>query len=102
MTTPVPGEGIEATGRHNPLAWILYLIPLTVEVDGQATTGSWSKPRFIPVPPGQHEVSIYFPYLWKSRCGEGSAAVQVAPGQVTKVVYHAPMLMFSPGKLSVS
>ena len=102
MTTPVPGEGIEASGRHNPLAWILYLIPLTVEVDGQATKGPWGTPRFVPVPPGQHQVSIYFPYLGRSRCCEGKATVSVAPGQVTKVAYKAPIFMFSPGKLTVS
>jgi hypothetical protein len=101
MTAPAPGEGIEASGRHNPLAWILYLIPLTVEVDGQATSGPWNQSRFIPVPAGEHNVSIYFPYLWMSRCCEGKAVVRVTPGQFTRVVYRAPVFVFSPGKVSV-
>jgi hypothetical protein len=100
MTSPVSGEGIEVTGRHNPLAWILYLVPLKVEVDGRAESGSWGA-RFITAAPGQHQVSVYFPYLFRPRCCEGSASVTVSPGQVSKVDYRAPMLMFSPGKLKV-
>jgi hypothetical protein len=100
MTNPGSGEGVEVTGRHNPLAWILFLVPLKVEVDGQAESGSWGS-RFIAVPPGQHRVSVYFPYLFRPRCCEGSASVTVSPGQVTRVDYRAPLFMFSPGKLTV-
>jgi hypothetical protein len=101
MTSPVSGEGIEVTGRHNPLAWILYLVPLEVEIDGQAQSGSWGT-RFTAVPPGQHQVSVYFPYLFRRRCCEGSATVTVSPGQVARVGYRAPLFVFSPGKLKVS
>lgn len=100
MTSSGSGEGVEVTGRHNPLALFLYLVPLKVEVDGQAESGSWGA-RFIAVPPGQHQVTVYFPYLFKPRCCEGSASVTVSPGQVTRVGYRAPMFMFSPGKLEV-
>jgi hypothetical protein len=100
MTSPSSGEGIEVTGRHNPLAWILLLVPLKVEVDGQQESGSWGS-RFIAVPPGEHRVSVYFPYLFMPRCCEGSASVTVSPGQVAKVDYKAPLFMFSPGKLTV-
>jgi hypothetical protein len=101
MTTPESSEGIEVTGRHNALAFFLYLIPLTVEVDGEAHPGPWGRQRFIAAPPGQHAVSVYFPYLWQRRCCEAKGTVQVAPGQVSKVTYDAPIFMFSPGKLSV-
>jgi len=100
MTSPGSGEGIEVTGTHNLLAFILDLVPLKVEVDGQAESGSWGT-RFIAVPPGQHQVSVYFPYLFRPRCCEGSASVSVSAGQVTRVDYRAPMTIFSPGKLTV-
>jgi hypothetical protein len=100
MTSPAQGEGIEVTGRHNPLAWILYFVPLKVEIDGQAAPGSWGT-TFIAVPPGQHQVSVYFPYLFRPRCCEGSASVTVSPGQVTSVDYRAPIFITSPGKLEV-
>jgi hypothetical protein len=100
MTSTATGEGIEVTGRHNPLAWILYLLPLKVEVDGQVESGPWGT-RFIAVPPGQHQVSVFFPYLFNARTCEGSASVTVNPGQVTRVSYRAPIFIFSSGKIKV-
>jgi hypothetical protein len=101
MTTPAPGQGIEVTGRHSALQWILYFIQLTVEVDGRPEAGPWGRPRFIALPAGDHTVSVYFKYLWKPRCCEAVAVVQVAPGQVTRVTYDAPLFMTSRGSLFV-
>jgi hypothetical protein len=101
MTTPAPGEGIEIIGRHSPLAWLLYFTRLTVEVDDQPQRGPWRQARFIAVPPGEHNVKVFFKYLAKVRCCEAGTVVQVAPGQVTRLEYRAPRLMTSPGKLKV-
>jgi hypothetical protein len=101
MTTPAPAEGIEVTGRHNPLAWLLYFIKLTVEVDGQAEQGSWRLQRFTAVTPGEHTVKVFFKYFTKARCCEAGTVVQVEPGQVIRLDYRAPQLMTSPGKLKV-
>ena len=100
MTTPASGEGIEITGRHNPLAWLLYFTKLTVEVDGQPRRGPWRRPRFMAVPPGEHKVNVYFKYLAKARCCEAGTVVQVSPEQTTRLEYRAPQLMTSPGKLN--
>lgn len=101
MVALAPAEGIEICGRHNPLAWHLYFTRLTVEVDGQPQQGPWRQQRFVAAPPGDHGVKVFFRYLAKRRCGEAGAAVQVAPGQVARLEYHAPRLTTSPGKLTI-
>jgi hypothetical protein len=90
--------GIAVSGRFSPMAFFLYLTHLTVEVDGQAEAGGW-KNRFVPVPPGPHDVNVYFWYLGKARCCEASTTVHVADGQTVSLQYRAPRLMTSRGHL---
>jgi len=91
---------IRINGRHSPLAWLLYLTKLTVEIDGAPETGSWGD-RTATVPPGRHEVKIYFKYLTKSRCCEAAVTVDAADGQTVALQYRTPLLMTAAGRLTV-
>lgn len=91
---------ISIHGRHSPMAWLLYLTKLTVEIDGVPERGSWGE-RTISVAPGRHEVKIYFKYLTKSRCCEAGVTVETAPGQTVAMQYRTPMMMTAPGRLTV-
>lgn len=91
--------GISVQGRHNPMQVVLYFVGLTVEVDGEARSGSW-RSRFIPLAPGSHQVNVYFRYF-KPRCCEAGITVQVAGDQTVALEYRAPQLMTSPGRLTV-
>jgi hypothetical protein len=91
---------IRINGRHSPMAWLLYMTKLTVEIDGTPQTGSWGD-RVISVPSGRHEVKIYFKYLTKSRCCEAGTTVDAAEGSTIAMEYRTPMMMTAPGRLTV-
>jgi hypothetical protein len=93
--------GISVQGSHNPMQVVLYFVGLTVEVDGVAQSGKW-RSRFIPLTPGSHQVNVFFRYLFKQRCCEAGATVQVADDQTVTLEYRAPQLMTSPGRLTVN
>ncbi|GAA1949389.1 hypothetical protein [Catenulispora subtropica] len=91
---------IRVNGRHSPMAWLLYMTKLTIEVDGTPQQGSWGE-RTISVAPGRHEVKIYFKYITKARCCEAGATVDVGEGQSVAMEYRTPMMMTAPGRLTV-
>ena len=82
------------------MAWLLYLTKLTIEVDGTPQRGSWGE-RTISVPPGPHEVRVYFKYIAKARCCEAAATVNTADGQTVAMEYRSPIMMTSAGRLTV-
>jgi hypothetical protein len=102
--TPADGAGtstgITVSAHHSPMAWTLHFTRLTVEVDGEPSTGSWRK-RFIPTGPGEHRVVVYFGYVGMPRCGEASVTVEVPSGGAVALAFRAPNLMTAPGRLEV-
>jgi hypothetical protein len=90
---------IRVNGKHSPMAWLLYLTKLTIEVDGTPQPGSWGD-RTVSVAPGRHEVKVYFKYLGKSRCCEAGVTVDTTTGPVS-MQYRTPMMMTAPGRLTV-
>ena len=91
---------IRVNGRHSPLAWLLYLTKLTIEIDGAPQKGAWGD-RAVTVTPGRHEVKIYFKYITKARCCEAGATVDAGDGQTVAMEYRTPMWMTSAGRLKV-
>ncbi|MEY9932660.1 hypothetical protein ABH926_007311 [Catenulispora sp. GP43] len=91
---------IRVNGRHSPMAWLLYLTKLTIEVDGTPQRGSWGD-RTISVAPGRHEVKVYFKYIAKARCCEAGLTVDTTDGQTVSMEYWTPMMMTAPGRLTV-
>jgi hypothetical protein len=94
---------INVVAKFFPLAFILYLFPPRVEVDGgPAQKISWNTETPIQVPPGSHHVTVYFPYLFIiPRAGKGETDVTTQEGQTVTVRYKAPWLVFLPGKMKV-
>jgi hypothetical protein len=82
------------------LAWLLYFTKLTIEVDGIPSIGSWGR-RELALDPGDHEVRVFFRYLWRPRCGEAAVRVQLSPEEKQAVSYRAPWLMTGAGKLQL-
>ncbi|MEA2421974.1 MAG: hypothetical protein QOF55_1073 [Thermoleophilaceae bacterium] len=86
-----------------PLAFILFLFPPRVEVDGTpAQRIKWGA-NPIQIAPGQHHLVVYFPYMFiMPRAGKAEVDVSVAEGQTVTVTYKAPWLVFLSGKITVS
>jgi hypothetical protein len=85
-----------------PLAFILFLFPPRVEVDGgPAQKISWGSTA-LQVAPGSHHLTVYFPYMFiMRRAGKAEIDVSVEEGQTVTVRYKAPWLVFLPGRISV-
>jgi hypothetical protein len=101
-TAPAGQTGIEINAKFFVLAFILYLFKPTFVIDGNATAGAWRTPTFFPVAPGQHQVQVHFKYVILKTAGKAVTTVTVQPGQVAKVEYKAPWVVFFAGKLKVS
>src|SRR5689334_14904815 len=93
-------SGIAVHTRFNPLAIFLYLVKPIVDVDGEQQQVRWGD-AFIPAGPGQHTVTIWFPYFMWKQTGKASVAVDVPSAGAVRVTYKAPQLMTRPGKISL-
>ncbi len=101
IPTPPPAgnTGIEITATFIFLAFVLNFFKPVFTVDGQAMKGAWRTPTLIPTTPGEHHVQVHFPYLILKEAGKGVTSVTVQPGQVVRLGYRAPWLVFLAGKL---
>ncbi len=106
MSTPQPPAGgttgIEITAKFIFLAFFLNFFKPVFTIDGQAVQSKWKTPTFFPTTPGQHQVQVHFPYLVMKTAGKAVTSVNVQPGQVVRVAYKAPWLVFLAGKITAS
>lgn len=93
--------GVEVKAKFFPLAFLLFLCTPRIEIDGQVHKKYWGT-HFFEVPPGTHQITVYFRYLFMSRCGQNTISVNVAPNTVTRVRYYMPPWMFAKGSLKVT
>ncbi|HEY4332245.1 MAG TPA: hypothetical protein VGM78_06735 [Ilumatobacteraceae bacterium] len=102
MSTPPPPSGqtgIEVTATFNFLLWILNFLKPVVTIDGQPTTGKWKQPMFFPTAPGDHQLQVDFKYFFLKHAGKAVTTASVAPGQVTRLSYKAPWIIYLHGKI---
>ena len=95
---PPSGTGVEVTAKFFFLAWILYFITPTIEVDGPPYRRKWGTHSF-DLAPGHHRVEVSFPYLFGKRMGANSIELDLAPGQIRRIRYRAPFLVFMKGRI---
>ena len=96
--TPAP-SGISVTTRVFPLAFLLLLFKTTVTIDGTPNVLRWGE-HFFPVAPGTHSVYVTFKYLFGDMGGNG-VTVEVPAGQVVRVHYRSPWLVFLKGRITI-
>jgi hypothetical protein len=91
--------GIEVTAKVFPLAFLLYLTHPDIAIDGSMQAQRWGT-HFLPTPQGRHTVKVSFPYLWIKEAGPASVEVDVAEGEVVRLVYKHPLWwVFAKGKI---
>ncbi len=93
------GSAIAVTAKFFPLAFLLFFFKPKVLIDGHELARSGWGRRVISVPPGQHHVGAYTPYLLPSRMGPADTVVTVEPGQLLELEYRAPVFVFARGAL---
>lgn len=85
-----------------PLAFLLYLFPARVSLDGaEAQKVGWGTTD-LQVTPGPHHLLVFFPYMVLRQAGKAEVDVSVAEGQTVAVTYTAPWLVFLKGKTQVA
>ena len=95
-----PPTGLQVRTEFFALSFFLFFCHPIIVLDGQAHKTNWGT-HFFPLPPGQHNVKIFFPYMWMSECGASSATVLVQPGQVTRINYFMPPFIYASGSLKL-
>src|SRR4051794_10346205 len=85
------------------LAFLLFLFPPRVEIDGgPAQQLKWGTST-IEVTPGQHQVFLYTKYLWVTKAAKAKVDVTVQEGQTVTVKYKAPTwYVWARGKVAVA
>jgi len=80
------------TCRVHPLALLLVPCKTTVTVDDASVRERWGE-HFFPCEPGSHQVHVSFRYL-REHLGDATVEVHVDPGQVVRVIYRSPPMLF--------
>ena len=101
---PAPGamvhqgsSGIELEAGFMFLQWLLFLVSPVAVVNGHKHTAKWGH-HFIPLPPGQYEVTVYFPWLLTDG-GKATRQVVVYDNSATGLKYDAPFFVIMSGSL---
>jgi hypothetical protein len=95
---PHPGAAIALTTKFMPLAFFYFFVKPKVAIDGYPVATDWGR-IVIPVPPGDHRVDVYTPYVLPPRVGPADLTASVAPGQTLELEYRSPVVAFSRGSL---
>ena len=92
--------GILVSTKIFPLAFLLLLFKTNISVDGVTSVLKWGD-HFFAVPPGRHEVSVSFRYLFSSQMGKATIGVEVVEGRAATMLYRSPFLVFMGGTIKV-
>lgn len=98
MQPPQTCTGVQIETSFFPLSFFLYLCTPTIVIDGSGCKRSWGR-HFFPLPPGPHNIRIYFRYMLMEYCGANAINIMVQEGRVSRVNYEMPPWMFSQGSI---
>jgi hypothetical protein len=92
--------GIEIDLGFFPLAFFFFFCTPRVEINDRVRKKPWGR-HFIPLEPGRHTLSVYFPYVFWSECGLNTVDFRLRRGEVKFVSYYMPPIVFLAGSLTV-
>ena len=93
--------GLEIKTGFFPLAWFLFFVATTIEINGEKHKKKWGE-TFFSLPPGEYQVKISFPYLGIAECGANEIKVSLTEGQKRRVIYNMPPWMLAKGRIKMS
>ncbi len=95
---PVPQMGFEVKLEYSPLAFLYALGSVYVSINGTVMKAKWGT-QFYPAVPGRYNISCYTHYFITPKAGLNSLEVDLYPGQVVRVTWRAPFLVFMKGPM---
>jgi hypothetical protein len=91
---------VEVSIGHSPLAFFYELFTPSIRLNGQLQRRPWGT-HSLELPPGDHEISISYPWFLSPECGKNTVNINLKPGETKKVIYRAGLIRYLPGKISV-
>ena len=85
---------------HNPMAFLFDMCKPSVVVDDKEYVLTWGEHR-LEVEPGEHNLKIFFRYMWMAECGANTIQVNVAAGDICRVKYYMPSWVYAKGKMTI-
>lgn len=93
--------GLEIKTEFFPLAWFLYFVTPTIEINGEKHHKKWGE-NYFSLSPGEYQVKISFPYMGKSECGANEIKVSLSEGQIKRITYNMPPFMLAKGTIKMT
>jgi hypothetical protein len=90
---------IEIVTSHPAFAFFYKTLQPNVRLDDELHGAPWGTSHF-DVAPGTHTVAVSYPWLLRE-AGRATVTLTLQPGETKRVRYHARMIRFVPGKISV-
>jgi hypothetical protein len=94
-----PQAGLEIKAPLSFFFWGLYLFPPKVSIDGSAPISAKWGDNLLPMTPGRHQVTFWWPAYWFLPSNKASVTVDIAQGQVAKLLYKPRWLFFLEGRM---
>jgi len=91
--------GISVHTGFFPLMFLLYMFKPAIKIDGVKTQLAWG-PSFVPTTAGNHDVEVYYDYLF-GPTSPGRMTVDVPEGGQVSLKYTAPPIIFMDGNLTL-
>jgi hypothetical protein len=91
---------LEIKAGFFPLAFLLFFCTPHISINGSPPIrGKWGD-NLIPVEPGRHQVTMWYPYGFIKQASKATLVVDVAHGQVAQLTYrpHILYIVFLPGR----
>ncbi len=92
---------LEIKTEFFPLAWFLFFVTPTIEINGEKHKKKWGTTSF-DLSPGEYKVKIYFPYIGRAECGANNISVSLSEGDQKRISYYMPPWMFSKGSIKLN
>jgi len=96
-----PQAGLEIKTSFFAFWFTLFLFPPKISIDGSPPIpGKWGD-NLIPVGPGRHSITVWWPLYWFIPANKATVTVDVAQGQVAQIHYMpaAWPLFFFAGRI---
>ena len=95
-----PQAGLEIKAGFFPLAFILFFCTPHISINGSPPIRAKWGDNLIPVQPGRHQVTMWYPYAFIKQASKATVVVDVAQGHVAQLSYrpHILYIVFLPGR----
>jgi len=98
IVVPPGSMGFEVKLEYSMLAFLYALCPVYVVINGTKMKAQWGV-QFFPAVPGRYNITCFTHYLLTPQTGKNSVEADLYPGQVVRITWRAPQIVFFKGPI---